>query len=111
MVQPPAPVYPDLVPATAPDEPRVERMAGSTWTISGGGYEPGAEIHVWLLRYQTDTDLLNAPVVAADANGHYSMQVTLSAGFAPGRYGVLVWSPPFQEEAKRHAIVDVVAPA
>jgi hypothetical protein len=64
-----------------------------------------------LFRYQTDTDLLNAPVVSADVNGHYSMQITLSDDLAPGRYGVLVWSPPFEEEAKRRAIVDVVAPA
>ncbi len=88
----------------------VERVAGSSWNVIGDGYPPGTELHIMLGKYQTDTDLLGAPPVFADANGHYSFRVHLPADFTPGTYAFMITHAPFDEELKRHAIVEVVAP-
>ncbi|WP_159617932.1 hypothetical protein [Arthrobacter zhaoguopingii] len=58
----------------------------------------------------TDANLLDEPVVYADANGHYSMPITLGADLAPGTYGFMVVAMPFSEAGKRFATVEVVAP-
>ena len=102
--------YPDLAPVPGPEPVRVERVAGTYWNVVGDGYPPGAEIGIMFGKWQTDTDLLDIPTVHADANGHYSVQIHLSADFTPGTYGFMVWYKPFSEEGKRHAIVEVLPP-
>jgi hypothetical protein len=106
---PPA-ASPGVVPGPAEGRVRSAATAGTTFTVSGDGYAPGAEIHVSFGRYATDGSLLDNPVVYADANGHYSMPITLPADLKPGMYGVLVWYAPFAEDHKRFAIIDVAAP-
>ncbi|MHA7264450.1 hypothetical protein ACX80W_14725 [Arthrobacter sp. TMN-37] len=101
-------VYPDVVPAPWPNFPSAERVAGTSWYIAGAGYPPGAEIRILFGEWGSDEDLLHAPVVKADANGHYRLQVHLSADFAPGTYGFMVWYKPFAEEGKRYAMVEVL---
>jgi hypothetical protein len=103
--------YPDLVPVAEWDAVRVVRAAGTSWNVAGEGYPPGAEIHVSFGPRQSDYTSLEVPVVHADANGRYSVRITLSADFAPGSYGILVWYKPFAEDHKRFASVEVVAPS
>jgi hypothetical protein len=110
--QPAAPAtegYPDLTPVPEWNTVSAVREAGTTWNIVGDGYAPGAEIYVSFGPMQTDSNLLDTTSVYADASGHYSMPITLSADLAPGTYGFLVVEMPFREEAKRFATVEVVA--
>ncbi|MBJ2121096.1 hypothetical protein I6N91_08910 [Arthrobacter sp. MSA 4-2] len=92
------------------DAVRVERKAGTTWNIIGDGYAPGAEIFVTFGPMSTDANLLDMPLVYADANGHYSLPITLPADLKPGSYGIMTVDLPNRETNKRFASVEVVAP-
>ncbi len=58
----------------------------------------------------TDANLLDEPRVYADANGRYSLPITLAPDLAPGTYGFMVVEMPFSEAGKRFATVEVIAP-
>jgi hypothetical protein len=108
--QPAAASYPDLEPVPEWNAVRAEREAGTTWNIVGDGYTPGAEIFVGFGPMSTDANLLDEPRVYADANGRYSLPITLAPDLAPGTYGFMVVEMPFSEAGKRFATVEVIAP-
>ncbi len=109
-VQPAVTVYPDLVPVAEYDAVRVVRAAGTSWNIVGDGYAPGAQIHVSFGPARSDYAPIDIPVVYADANGHYTVTITLAADFTPGSYGVMTVDLPNRETNKRYASVEIVAP-
>lgn len=90
--------------------------AGTSFTITGGGYQPGQRIQVFFGPANTDYSIIGDQSAYASLSGDYSLTITLSPGIAPGSYGVMTATPdglatgPEIDATRRWASVEVVAP-
>ncbi|MDN4611795.1 hypothetical protein [Arthrobacter burdickii] len=88
---------------------------GASFTINGGGYQPGQQIIINFGIAQSDGMVMDEQSAIADAAGNYSFTITVGTDLAPGTYAVLTYSGaapggPEREASKRFAIIEVTAP-
>lgn len=91
-------------------------QAGTAFTVTGSGYQPGQRIVVFFGPSQSDYSLIGEQSAYADASGNYSFPITLSPDITPGTYGVMTATPdglssgPEIDATRRWATIEVVAP-
>jgi hypothetical protein len=99
--------------ATWEAAPRITVTQGSTFILTGTGYQPGQNISMFMGIYQTDMTEIDEQSMIADASGSFSFTITLAPDVTPATYGVSTWvldgiQPEDIEASKQHALVDVV---
>ncbi|MHA7146067.1 hypothetical protein ACX80U_15275 [Arthrobacter sp. TmT3-37] len=122
-VEPPAPEPVVEAPAPAPivvgtattweAAPRITVTQGSTFVLTGTGYQPGQNISMFMGIYQTDMTEIDEQSMIADASGSFSFTITLAPDVTPTTYGVSTlvrdgMRPEDIEASKQHALVDVL---
>ncbi|MDF9278657.1 hypothetical protein P4U43_12750 [Arthrobacter sp. EH-1B-1] len=91
-------------------------QAGTAFTITGSGYQPGQRITVFFGPSRTDYSIIGEQSAYAGPSGNYSFTITLSPDITPGTYGVLTATPDGMpsgqsiDETRRWATIEVVAP-
>lgn len=111
----PAPTEQQIItPVPTFDEVQVVTTTGSTFIITGEGYEPNDQIRVSFGIAQSDGMVVSV-LLFTDGTGRYSAPIALNADLAPGSYAVMTVPEPqrgeaLQEDAKRFASIEVVAP-
>jgi hypothetical protein len=114
----PTSAAPQVVAVVTPDPVwdavRITVPQGSSFTINGGGYQPGQSIAINLGIARSDGMVMDEQTVIADAAGDYSFTITIEADLEPRTYAVLTYvidggrgGPDF-EATKRFAVIDVV---
>ncbi|WP_146070903.1 hypothetical protein [Arthrobacter sp. B1805] len=114
---PTAPEAPAVVIATDPvwDAVRATVRQGSSFTITGTGYQPGQQVVILMGISQSDGMVMDEQRAITDAAGNYSFTISVAPDLAPRTYAVLTYvddgvngGPQF-EASKRFALIDVVA--
>lgn len=103
-----------ITPVPTFDEVQRVATTGSTFIITGEGYEPDDQILVNFGPARSDYIIVSV-VLYADGTGKYSAPISLNSDLEPGSYAVMTVPQPqrgerLQEEAKRFASIEVVAP-
>lgn len=112
-----APEAPAVVIATDPvwDAVRATVRQGSSFTITGTGYQPGQQVVIHMGISQSDGMVMDEQRVITDGAGNYSFTISVAPDLAPRTYAVLTYvddggnGGPRFEASKRFASIDVVA--
>lgn len=97
------------------DASRTTIRRGSSFTLTGSGYEPGQNVLINLGIAQTDVMVMGEQSAIADAAGNYLHTITVAPDLEPRTYAVLtmvrdgVEPGPDVEATKQYAIIEVVA--
>ncbi len=111
----PAPTEQQVItPVPTFDEVQVVTTTGSTFIVTGEGYEPNDQIRVSFGIAQSDGMIVTV-LLFTDGTGKYSAPIALNSDLEPGSYAVMTVPEPqrgegLQEDAKRFASIEVVAP-
>lgn len=112
-----APIEEHLVIATNPssdDASRITVSQGSTFTVTGTGYQPGQNVFVNMGVYQSDSMVMEEQSAIADGTGSFSLAIAVAPDLAPNTYAILalvrdgVQPGPDVEATKQFAVVEVV---